>query len=53
MAENPASWGEAERIISDTIDTFDRTMHEHPDLCGATLPRQIADALREAGLLKE
>lgn len=48
--ENPATWGPAEKII-------EQVLHDHAKLprgtCGLSVNRKIADALREAGLLKE
>lgn len=52
-AENPATWGEAEKIIQAAIVEHDRLVYENPDLCGLSMARRIADALREAKLLRE
>lgn len=53
--ENPATWGQAERIIAEVhrswLDNLHRTADER--VTGLSLYRQIADALREAGLLRE
>ena len=47
--ENPATWGPAEKILSGVLD-------EHlglpQDLCGLSLERRLADALRKEGLLR-
>jgi len=51
--ENPATWGEAEKVIHDVMMKDHYAKQEEPGLCGLSLPRQIADALRKAGLLKE
>lgn len=51
--ENPATWGVAENVIHDAIVKDHYAKQEKPGLCGLSLPRQIADALRKAGLLKE
>ena len=53
MAENPATWGEAEHVIARTLDKFYDAVHGGQSLAGFSLPKQIANALREAGLLKE
>jgi hypothetical protein len=49
--ENPGSWGEAEKII----DAAHKKWWGNRDKgkIGLSLPRQIADALRDAGLLNE
>lgn len=55
--ENPATWGEAERIVHDTLyrhaehQIAVRTGAEKP-VIGLSLARQITDALRTAGLLE-
>jgi hypothetical protein len=51
--ENPATWGEAEKIVSRVITEHDALMRREPGLCGLSLERQITDALRRAGLLAE
>jgi hypothetical protein len=51
--ENPATWGDAENVIHNAITKHHYAMTVEPGLCGLSLPRQIADALRAAGLLKE
>lgn len=56
--ENPMTWGEAEKIVSRVLDEQDNILPRlRPPsgevLCGLSLPRQITDALRKAGLLKE
>ena len=50
--ENPATWGEAERIVNDAWTRW------HDDVTGKmviglSLARTITDALRKAGLLRE
>lgn len=58
VAENRATWGRAERVVSAALDEFfvnqDRAVTD-PDkmVCGWSLERQIAEALREAGLLTQ
>jgi len=47
--ENPATWGEAEKIVDRILEQAWR--NEAP--CGLSLNRQITDALRLAGLLRE
>lgn len=49
--ENPATWGKAEKIIDKAHQDFwtDRASGNY----GLSLPRRIADALREAGLLRD
>ena len=49
MAENPATWGEAERVVADALDEADR-MH-FDGVCGLSAVRVVTDALREADLL--
>lgn len=56
--ENPATWGPAEKIVHDVLNEQDNILPRlRPSpgevLCGLSLERQITDALREAGLLKE
>jgi hypothetical protein len=48
--ENPTTWTEAEQIVSDALIEAENTP---PHICGLSLPRQITDALRAAGLLRE
>jgi len=47
--ENPATWGEAERVVSDALDAA----HEARErgVVGLSTVRQITDALRKAELL--
>ena len=47
MAENPATWGQAEKIIDAAYHNW--WVGQDQLLCGLSLPRQIADALRAAG----
>lgn len=49
--ENPATWGEAERVIHDALAECERADAE--GRVGASRPAKIARALREAGLLAE
>lgn len=62
--ENPATWTDAERIVSkaygDWADEKGRLMAAHasgkdadPPIIGLSLARRITDALRDAGLLAE
>lgn len=51
MAENPASWGEAEKVVSKALDEAAEAFLQHT--CGLSTVRRITDALREAGLLTE
>jgi hypothetical protein len=51
MAENPATWDQAEKIISRTLDQA-QAAHE-AGMCGWTTPKQIAEALRSAHLLRD
>lgn len=49
--ENPATWGEAERVIHSVLASTARAGEGFR--YGLSVERQIADALRKAGLLKE
>lgn len=49
MAENPATWGLAEKTISEAM-TASR-QQQRMGIYGASIPRAIADALRDKGLL--
>ena len=56
MAENPATWGTAEHIVSKVLDDhFDHSHKviagEEEPVIGLSLVRQITDALRAAGFL--
>jgi hypothetical protein len=51
--ENPATWGTAERIVSDVLSRHDANMRSPSPVIGLSVVRQITDALREAGLLSE
>jgi hypothetical protein len=42
--ENPATWGEPERIVQNVLDAFQV-------MTGLSLPRRITDALRAQGYL--
>lgn len=49
--ENPATWGPVEKVIHETIK---RHRDNHlAGTVGLSRVRMIADALREAGLIKE
>ena len=49
--ENPATWGEAEKIIDGAYTTW---WHDRESgVIGLSLAKQIGDALYEAGLLKK
>lgn len=51
--ENPGTWKKAEKIISDILDEFERN-HNQPDpIVGWSLPKRIAEALRDEGILRE
>lgn len=47
--ENPATHGEAERIVVKVLD--EHFANQEKAIIGLSLERQITDALREAGLL--
>ena len=53
--ENPFSWTDAERIVQEVLDR--RDVQERTDAlagdfrCGVSLPMEICNALRAAGLL--
>jgi hypothetical protein len=49
--ENPATWGRAEGIISRAYAEWSESRNK--GIIGLSLARQIADALRDAGLLIE
>lgn len=53
--ENPATWGLAEKIIQEVYLRHQENMSKPADErhFGLSLYRQVADALRDAGLLKE
>lgn len=56
--ENPATWGEAERIVQQVLDDFFANQNKPITdpakyIAGLSLERKITDALREAGLLKD
>lgn len=51
MAENPATWGPAERAVNEALDDYYEAMRSNPDLVGLSIVRQITDALRKAGEL--
>jgi len=49
--ENPATWGVAEKVIHSVL--AGRIQPGEGSRSGLSVAPQIADALREAGLLKE
>lgn len=53
--ENPGTWGEAERIVDGVLRAWEemlaRPAHERP--VGLSRARQVTDALRGAGLLRD
>jgi len=53
--ENPATWGPAEKVVHDVISLQTNILPciPTPGKYELSLERQITDALREAGLLKE
>ena len=51
--ENPATWGDAEKIVNQTMVDYYETVKSGEALTGLSLIRQITDALRKAGLLAE
>lgn len=55
MMENPATWGPAEKIVDKILGDLILRMAKPADeeMCGLSWARQITDALRAQGLLKE
>jgi hypothetical protein len=55
--ENPDTWGKAEHTVSNVIEQYfldkRKAMETGQFRAGLSLARQITDALRAAGLLKE
>lgn len=49
--ENPATWGRAEHVVADALERAHEQDAQH--VVGLSHIRQITDALRAAGLLKE
>lgn len=52
--ENPATWGEAEKIVQKTLDAVTDEIYERgPEgyRIGLSVARRITDALRDEGLL--
>jgi|CZKW01.1.fsa_nt_gi hypothetical protein len=51
--ENPATWGRAEHVINEALKEYDWEINTAGGglIIGLSLPRRIADALREADLL--
>lgn len=48
--ENPATWGQAEHVIDQALQKAEAARVAH--VYGPSTPRLIAEALRQAGLLK-
>ena len=53
MAENPATWGEAEHVVADALHDHDANMRSPDPVIGVSVVRRITDALRDAGLLAD
>jgi len=52
--ENPATWGKAEHVIIQALDEYDKdVLGNRGVIVGLSLTRRIADALRNANLLRE
>ena len=51
VAENPATWGEPEKIIDEVLDDYWRNRARPDPMIGWSLAKMIAEALRNAGLL--
>lgn len=51
MAENPATWGLAEHVVSTAIDRAEA--QRALGYCGLSMVRMITDALRDAELLPQ
>jgi hypothetical protein len=49
--ENPDTWGKAEKVIAEAVREA-AVAHQH-GIIGWSQPKRIAEALRQAGLLKE
>lgn len=49
--ENPATWTEAEHVVSRVLK--EAWIDDGEFRCGLSVERQITDALRKAGLLNE
>lgn len=49
--ENPATWGKAEHVVHEALRVADAVRMDF--VCGLSVERQITDALRAAGLLRE
>jgi len=49
--ENPATWGELEKVISAALRSVE--FGRSNGMIGLSAARQIADALRAAGLVKD
>lgn len=55
--DNPATWGDVEKVIYEVINKYQ--VEQYVDevsgevRCGLSLERQIADALRAAGLVNQ
>lgn len=53
--ENPASWGPAEHAVEQALQAYDENQARPPGerTIGLSLNRQLTDALRREGLLRE
>jgi len=51
MVENPATWGKAEQVVAEALEQAEESRRQM--MCGLSEVRQITDALRREGLLKE
>lgn len=51
--ENPASWGECQKLIAKVIDENDENMRSDNPAIGYSLVSQIYYALKEAGYIIE
>lgn len=50
--ENPATWGQAERVVHDVLEKHFSVERIRENYCGLSLERQITDALRQAGQIR-
>lgn len=53
MAENPATWTEAEHIVRKVLDEERALRQDGQVVIGLSLERRITDALRRANLLAD
>ena len=49
--ESPASWGEAEKVISRSLDEAARAREQ--GICGWSAPKRVAEALRSHNMLRD